>query len=164
MEPTGHATTVINGETYTVDGETRIVPLAPDHVERRIDLAVRLVGDKIPRNEPFVMVVGSMDDATRSLHVHLWGELRPEDFAWGRIPQVIGVSEAVADAVGANVPDDWDLMSVGQSKTCTGNSVVTVEVVEETTAVRQWRANQPRNSVLVYSFMRRTKDIPLLID
>lgn len=127
MNVIGSGPTVINGETYTVDGQTRIVPYAPDNADRRMDLAVRLLGDRIPLNEPFVTVVGSMDDSARSLHVHLWGELRPKDSAWGAIRQVIGVPEEVADAV------------------------------------RQWRATQPRNAVLVFSFIRRTTSTASLV-
>lgn len=128
-----------------------LVPLDELDEQASHQWAIRLAGQALPEFGSVVAVEGTFDGEV--LRVSSWRThaYRPHsDF----LVDSHGVSNVIAERVLDGVPRQWPLMAAGESKTHTGGQVAFVNLFEADAQVARWVREQPKNSIVIFPFLR----------
>jgi hypothetical protein len=140
------------GTVARVADQPVLVPTSPgDRADAAYEL--RLIGDDLPPEGARVAVEGKL--CAESLTATSWRPEPESTSAWSRPLNEAGVSSEVADAVLNSLPEDWPLISTGQSKLPGDRWIATVEVYDLTPEVQEWYRTQPRGAVRLIPFISR---------
>ena len=115
-------------------------PADPDHPYAR-----DLRGADLPPAGMRVAIEG--ESVGRSLHVVRWQVEPDSTSAWQTSYDVEGVSASAAESILDSVPEDWPIISVGESRTSGDRVVVVLELDHATAEVHDWVRQQPPGSV-----------------
>jgi hypothetical protein len=131
------------------NGQPVLVPTGPAGDEP--PLALDLLGPDLPPVDARVVVEGELNG--RSLQAARWQPKPAETSASGIPDDMAGVTPEDAEAILNRVPEDWPIISTGETTVASGKQVVTLEVERITPEMQRWYEQQPLGSVHLVAFI-----------
>jgi hypothetical protein len=148
----GARVVVARGRVIRLGEALAMVPSTPFGVEADQGRALVLTGTELPPVNASVSVRGDL--AGRHLHVAGWQVGVAESPVWTIPRDIPGVDPSISGRVVDDVPDDWEIVSVGESTVRDGGRVAVLELYRVPEDLGAWLARQEPGSVLVYPFIR----------
>lgn len=120
-----------------------------------IDYQLRLAGQPLPPAGLLASIRGELQGNV--LQVSSWSIEDCEDTGSQTIRiwrDRKGVLKEVSKQALRSIPSDWRLISTGECKTQTGGWIAIIDIFRQTSEVDKWLAEQVRESVHIFPFIR----------
>jgi hypothetical protein len=158
------------GSVMLTDSGLLLVPTGPPtsddpydpchgpHGDPDSEFALWLSGQDLPSAGQRVAVTGRL--SWREMEVHDWRTEPIGTSTWvgtGRC-LAVGVEPDVAHAILEDVPDQWLIIEMGETRTTSGGRLANLTVDRVTDEILDWLSRQPEGAVRLSSFIADTRE------